>query len=84
MPRSSARLKATETKKDFLLIHTKLGIAFKDSGYVFDYYDNNSTDTLHYFNVAPDFKELDNGSYEFVKENWSLEEMIEILGTVLS
>jgi len=76
--------KAAETEEDFLNIHTRLGIAFKNSGYVFDYYDNNSTNTLHYFNAAPDFKELENGSYEFVKEDWSLEEMIEILGSALS
>lgn len=39
---------------------------------------------IHHCQIYPDYKELDDGSYEFVNENWSIEEMLEIIVSLVS
>ena len=73
----------TETDSEIDNMHKRLDKVFKNTGYFINYSDNNSTNTIHSFQVTPDIKELDNGVYEFIKQDWSIEEIIELLATVL-
>lgn len=56
---------------------------FEDTGYIVSYNDTNYSNTILQYSVFPNFNDLDNGSYEFVKKDWSIEEMLELLAVAL-
>lgn len=69
---------------DFLHeLDKKIDKVFDSSGYLMEYYNSNYTNTIHQYRLYPEFKELKNGSYKFVKQDWSIEEMLDLLVAVL-
>jgi len=52
---------------------------FEDTGYIVSYNDTNYSNTILQYSVFPNFNDLENGPYEFVKKDWSIEEMIDLL-----
>lgn len=72
-----------ETQDAFDGMDTRLLSQFEKSGYIINYSDNNSTNTIHKYEVYPDYLDTEDGGYEFVKKDWSLEEMIELVAAVI-
>jgi hypothetical protein len=56
---------------------------FKKTGYKIVFDDCNYSETIFKYQVHPIFKDLPNGSYKFTKKDWSIEEMLDLLGSVL-
>ncbi len=61
----------------------KLNKYFKKTGYEISSVDKEHRSVIHEFYVYPKWKELKNGSYKFVKKDWSIEEMIDLLSAIL-
>jgi len=72
---------------DFWQIYDKIILAvkqykimcdfFKDTGYVCTLCETNRK--ISYFQIYPEFNETDEGGYEFIKKDWSIEEMLDLL-----
>lgn len=73
----------SDTDMDFLEMEGRIKEIFNNTGYSVDYSDNNFSDTIHEYYVYPEFTDLENGGYDFVKKDWSIEEMLDLLGSVL-
>lgn len=73
----------TDSEKDLMELDNKLKEAFEKSGYIVNYSDNNFSNTIHNYQVYPDFTDLENGDFEYVKKNWSIEEMLDLLWFVI-
>jgi hypothetical protein len=71
-----------DLQKDYEIEYTKFKKFFKKTGYVIA-----ETDVfggcITYYEIYPDFKELKDGSYEYKKHDWSIEEMLEMLNEIL-
>lgn len=72
-----------ETDSDFADMQSRLSKVFHNTGYDLEYSDNNYSNKIHSFQVFPKFKELENGSYKFIKKYWSIEEIFDLLAIVL-
>jgi hypothetical protein len=72
-----------ETEEEFEVLGKKIEIVFENSGYVVHYSDWNFSDTIHNYEIYPDFEDKDDGSYEFVNKDWSIEEMIDLLSALI-
>lgn len=51
---------------------------FKNSGYGITYAPNERYSNIVEFYIYPVYKVLKNGSYKYIKKDWSIEEMIEL------
>ena len=71
----------TENKCTQLL--NRLNKRFEKTGYEISFIDKEHRSVIHEFYLYPKFKELKNGSYKFVKKDWSIEEMLDLLVSVL-
>ena len=60
----------------------KIESALQDTGYMIEYEDR-FRGPIHQYCIYPNFKNLKDGSYEFVNDNWSIEEMIDLLIEIL-
>jgi hypothetical protein len=69
------------TKNEYENLVDNLKKCFENTGYEIWFAENISF--IHEFCVFPKFKELKNGSYKFEKKDWSIEEMIDLLITIL-
>ena len=56
---------------------------FKNTGYKIVFDDCNFSETILKYQVHPNFKDLSNGSYKFTKNDWSIEEMLDLLEVTL-
>lgn len=72
----------TKNKDELKDVIAKLNAIFNGTGYVIDYYLQSRS--MHHFTVSPDFTDLNNGSYEYVKKDWSIEEMLDLLADALA
>ena len=58
---------------------------FKNSGYEFDYESNISISRIETkLHVFPKLKYLKSGGYKHINQNWSLEEMVEMLNKIIN
>lgn len=53
----------------------------KDKGYRIEL--TKTSGNIHGFFMYPDYNEKDDGGYEYVNKNWSIEEMLDLLATIL-
>ena len=65
------------------ILDKKLKETFDGTGYFVIYQDSNYSNTILQYSVCPTYFEIDNGGYKFEKESWSIEEMLELLWSVL-
>ena len=72
-----------KSKDEIRTLDKGLQKVFKNSGYIVQYNDCNFDETILQYSVYPNYDDLDDGSYKFVKQDWSIEEMIELLGSVI-
>jgi len=75
--------KKAETHDEYVALVKNINNHFKKSGYTIEFIDKYDRSVIHEFYVYPSFKELKNGSYKFIKEYWSIEEMLDLLELVL-
>ena len=61
----------------------KLDQLFLNSKYDYDCLDNNFSETIYKYHIFPRYKELDNGGFEYLYDNWSIEEILDLLYSVL-
>ena len=71
--------KACKNQEEILKLDKKLKEVFEKSGYIVQYDDCNYNETILQYSVYPNFNDLDNGSHEFIKKDWSIEEMLDLL-----
>lgn len=55
-----------------------------DTGYCIGIEDKQHSSVIHRCFIYPEFIETDDGGYEFVKKDWSIEEMISMLEVFLN
>lgn len=67
-----------ETKTKYKILTKKIEKIFKSSGYMYEFETKYDSSILHDIYIYPDFNENEEGGYEYVKEDWSIEEMIEL------
>lgn len=72
-----------DTENKCTRLSNRLNKLFEKTGYEISFIDKEHRSVIHEFYVYPKFKELKNGSYKFSKKDWSIEEMIELLGAAL-
>jgi hypothetical protein len=72
-----------DTKNKCTRLSNKLNKFFNESGYEISFIPKEHSSVIHEFYLYPKFKELKNGTYKFNKKNWSIEEMLELLGNIL-
>ena len=66
-----------------LIRNLQKSLGFKNSGYEISFVPQEHRSVIHEFYLFPKYKELKNGSYKFNKTDWSIEEMLDMLATVL-
>jgi|GEM_PF-938490 len=64
-------------------LSNKLNKHFEKTGYEISFIGKEHRSVIHEFYIYPKWKELKNGSYKFVKKDWSIEEMLDLLLDVL-
>ena len=57
--------------------------ALKFVGYEIETYNINSTETIFEYRINPEYTSLPNGSFEYINQSWSIEEMIDIISQSL-
>lgn len=67
-----------ETKNKCTRLSNKVKKIFENSGYMYGFEDKYHPSVIHHMFIYPDFYENEDGGYEYVKEDWSIEEMIEL------
>jgi len=72
-----------DTENKFTRLSNRLNKHFEKTGYKISFVGKMHISVIHEFCLFPKFKELKNGSYKFVKNDWSIEEMLVLLGSVL-
>ena len=76
--------KTAKTEGDYINMRIDFDKAFEGTGYnVCDDTEYSNGRGVFYFSVYPQFFVLRNGSYKYVKEDWSIEEMLDLLAKVL-
>lgn len=68
-----------KTQDEIIALDKKLQNVFANSGYKVQYNDCNYSETILSYSVYPAYNELDNGGYEFVKKDWSINEMLDLI-----
>ena len=68
-----------DTENRCTRLSNKLNKHFEKTGYKISFIGKEHRSVIHEFYIYPKFKELKNGSYKFVKKDWSIEEMIDLL-----
>ena len=71
------------TQNEIQVLDKNLQKVFENSGYVVQYNDCNFDGTILEYSVYPNYDDLDDGSYKFVKKDWSIEEMLDLLEIAL-
>ena len=72
-----------KTQEEIQLLDKNLKNVFENSGYIVQYNDCNFDETILQYSVYPNYDDLEDGSYKYVKQDWSIEEMLDLLGSVL-
>ena len=72
-----------DSKNKFICLSNRLNKHFEKSGYEISFIPQEYSSVIHEFYLFPKYKELKNGSYKFNKTDWSIEEMLDMLATVL-
>ena len=72
-----------KTQTEIQVLDKNLQKVFENSGYIVQYNDCNFDETILQYSVYPNYDDLDDGSYKFVKQDWSIEEVLDLLGYVL-
>mgnify|MGYP003584314007 CR=1 FL=1 len=72
-----------DTKNKCTQLLNRLNKRFEKTGYEISFIDKEHRSVINEFYLYPKFKELKNGSYKFVKKDWSIEEMLDLLVSVL-
>ena len=72
-----------KTQNEIQVLDKNLQKVFENSGYIVQYNDCNFDETILQYSVYPNYDDLDDGSYKFVKQYWSIEEVLDLLGYVL-
>lgn len=71
------------TEKEFLKFCISAKRKGEQKGYVVENIDNQYFDFLptynYNFSLSPAYKDLKDGSYKFVNEGWSIEEMVDLV-----
>lgn len=67
------------TQKEYNHLSKTLRKHFAGSGYGISFTDWEYTSVIYEFQIYPKFRELKSGSYKFEKEDWSIEEMLDLL-----
>lgn len=76
-----------ESDQELKQLHERLDDVFERSGYdFFMEYDDESvfSNKIRNFSIHPEFNQLDYGVYQFVKKDWSIEEMLDLLLSALN
>lgn len=68
-----------ETEKEYIKFNKKLKYIFNKLGYGFYCKEDYHKCVIYEYQIYPKFKELKNGSYKFIKKDWSIEEIINCL-----
>ena len=68
-----------ETKAKCKELDKRLLKLIKKTGYEIAILPKYHPSVIHEYQIYPKFRDLKNGSYKFTKENWSLEEMVDML-----
>lgn len=71
----------TENKRTRL--SNSLNNHFEKTGYEISFIGKEHRSVIHEFYIYPKWKELKNGAYKFVKKDWAIEEMLDLLGSAL-
>ena len=72
-----------KTQNEIQVLDKNLQKVFENSGYIVQYNDCNFDETILQYSVYPNYHDLDDGGYKFVKQDWSIEEVLDLLGSVL-
>lgn len=72
-----------DTENKCTRLSNRLKKHFEKTGYDILFIGKEHRSVIHEFYVYPKYKELKNGSYKFNKTDWSIEEMLDLLSTVL-
>lgn len=72
-----------DTENKCTRLSNRLNNHFEKTGYEISFIDKEHRSVIHEFYIYPKWKELKNGSYKFVKKDWSIEEMLDLLRSVL-
>lgn len=72
-----------DTKNKCTRLSTHLNKHFEKTGYEISFIEKEHRTVIHEFYIYPKYKELKNGSYKFIKIDWSIEEMLDLLSGVL-
>lgn len=72
-----------DTENECELLSKRLNDHFEKTGYEISFIGKEHISVIHEFYIYPKWKELKNGSYKFIKKDWSIEEMLELLASVL-
>ena len=75
--------KICKTQEEIQLLDKNLKKVFDNSGYIVQYNDCNFDETILQYSIYPNYDYLDDGSCKFVKQDWSIEEMLDLLCDVL-
>jgi len=67
-----------KNKKDLKTLKQKLECALEGTGYAFEFLPLYTITSIQYIQIFPDFIDLDDGGYKFIKEDWSVEEIVDI------
>ena len=47
-------------------------------------FEKRTMSNTYNFSIYPDFEDLDDGGYEFIKKDWSIEEMFDIIEKIIN
>ena len=72
-----------DSENEYTSFSNRLNKHFEKSGYEISFILQEHRSVIHEFYIYPKYKELKNGSCKFNKPDWSIEEMLELLATVL-
>ena len=72
-----------DSENEYTSFSNRLNKHFEKSGYEISFILQEHRSVIHEFYIYPKYKELKNGSCKFNKTDWSIEEMLELLATVL-
>ena len=72
-----------DTENKCTRLSNRLNKHFEETGYAISFIEKEYRSVIHEFYLFPKWKELEDGSYEFIKKDWSIEEMLDLLSVIL-
>lgn len=72
-----------DTENKCTRLSNRLNKHFDKTGYEISFIGKEYRSVIHEFYIYPKFRELKNGSYKFTKQDWSIEEMLDLLALFL-